>query len=89
MQKRVEVFLEMLNSGEIEKVSVDAHQADALLRLLDAVVIKLEGGTEEDLKVLEVAAPKPLIAKEPIVIVKDKVEKSAKKEEEEKKVEPT
>lgn len=44
----------MLEVGEIEKVSVDADQADVLLHLLDAVVIKLEGGTEEDLLVLDV-----------------------------------
>lgn len=69
LQKRVEVFLELLNSGEIEKVSVDADQADVLLHLLDAVVIKLEGGTEEDLQVLNIKPPKPIIAKD---VLKDK-----------------
>lgn len=59
-QKRVEVFIEMLESEEIDKVSVDVDQTDQLLRLLDAVVIKLEGGTEEDLKVLD-AKPQPQI----------------------------
>ncbi|XP_018043808.1 PREDICTED: serrate RNA effector molecule homolog isoform X1 [Atta colombica] len=54
LKKRVEIFLEMLKSGDIEKVSVDADQADSLLHLLDAVVIKLEGGTEEDLQILNV-----------------------------------
>lgn len=59
----------MLGSGEIDKVSVDADQADTLLRLLDAVVIKLEGGTEEDLQVLDVKPPRPMIAKD---ILKEK-----------------
>lgn len=34
-------------------VNVDTVHTDKLLRLLDTVVIKLEGGTEEDLKVLD------------------------------------
>lgn len=41
-------------------VNVDTTQTDKLLRLLDTVVIKLEGGTEEDLKVLDY---KPIEAK--------------------------
>lgn len=65
----MEVFLEMLESGETDKVSVDADQADVLLHLLDAVVIKLEGGTEEDLQILNVKPLKPLIAKD---ILKEK-----------------
>lgn len=51
-----------MNCDEIDKVSIDADQADPLLKLLDSVVIKLEGGTEEDLKVL---TAKPLL-KEPV-----------------------
>lgn len=54
----------MLEIGEIDKVSVDADQADVLLHLLDAVVIKLEGGTEEDLQVLEVKPTNPLLSKD-------------------------
>lgn len=59
----------MLQLEGIDKVSVDADQADALLHLLDAVVIKLEGGTEEDLQVLNVKPPKLMIAKD---ILKEK-----------------
>lgn len=65
----MEVFLEMLGLEEIDKVSVDADQADVLLHLLDAVVIKLEGGTEEDLQILNVKPLKPMIAKD---ILKEK-----------------
>lgn len=32
---------------------MDVDKSDKLIRLLDTVVIKLEGGTEEDLKVLD------------------------------------
>ncbi|XP_044011988.1 serrate RNA effector molecule homolog isoform X2 [Aphidius gifuensis] len=62
LKKRIDVFLDLLNSDQIDKVSIDADQADPLLKLLDSVVIKLEGGTEEDLKVL---TAKPLL-KEPV-----------------------
>ncbi|XP_014488480.1 PREDICTED: serrate RNA effector molecule homolog isoform X2 [Dinoponera quadriceps] len=75
LKKRVEVFLEMLKLGEIDKVSVDADQADVLLRLLDAVVIKLEGGTEEDLQILDVKPPKLLMTKD---ISKEKEENKNK-----------
>lgn len=60
----MDVFLEMLDSRQIDKVSVDADQADTLLHLLDAVVIKLEGGTEEDLQILNVKPMKPMIPKD-------------------------
>lgn len=75
MQKRVQVFLDLLETGEIEKVSVDADQADSLLRLLDAVVIKLEGGTEEDLQILNVKPLKPFITKD---ISKEKEDNKSK-----------
>ncbi|RLU20650.1 hypothetical protein DMN91_007263 [Ooceraea biroi] len=75
LKKRVEVFLEMLESDGIDKVSVDADQADALLHVLDAVVIKLEGGTEEDLQVLNVKPPKPMIAKD---MLKEKEDNKSK-----------
>lgn len=71
----------MLKLGEIDKVSVDADQADALLHLLDAVVIKLEGGTEEDLKVLDAKPPNPPTPKETTPAPKEKEIKETKVEE--------
>lgn len=71
----MEVFLELLSSEEIEKVSADADQADTLLHLLDAVVIKLEGGTEEDLQVLNIKPFKAIIAKD---VLKEKEENKSK-----------
>jgi len=77
----VEIFLELLKLGDIDKVSVDADQADSLLHLLDAVVIKLEGGTEEDLQILNVKPLKPIITKD---ILKEKEDHKRKSSTEKK-----
>lgn len=57
------MFSEVLQAGLVTSVNVDTNQSDKLLRLLDTVVIKLEGGTEEDLKVLD---EKPNIEHKPM-----------------------
>lgn len=53
LKKRVEVFLDLLKSKKLESVTVDCSKTNDLLKLLDTVVIKLEGGTDEDLALLE------------------------------------
>lgn len=61
---------------------------DHLLRLFDSVVIKLEGGTEEDLKILDVKPPKPVTqVPEPVAVPKEKEEVKETKAPVEKKVE--
>ena len=55
------MFLELLEKGELDKVSVDVEKSEKLIRLLDIVVIKLEGGTEEDLKELDEPPPQEII----------------------------
>lgn len=82
----MDVFLDLLESGNIERISVDIEQSDQILRLLDSVVIKLEGGTEEDLKILDVKPPKPVTHTEPIAVSK-KEEVKENKAPVEKKVE--
>ncbi|XP_045596683.1 serrate RNA effector molecule homolog isoform X3 [Procambarus clarkii] len=53
LKRRVSVFTELLEANRMENISVDADQSDQLLKLLDSVVIKLEGGTDLDLQVLD------------------------------------
>ncbi|XP_022192314.1 serrate RNA effector molecule homolog isoform X2 [Nilaparvata lugens] len=53
LKKRVDVFMEFLENGRIEKVSIDGDHSDQLVKLLDAVVIRLEGGTDLDLSLLD------------------------------------
>ncbi|KAF6197642.1 hypothetical protein GE061_008608, partial [Apolygus lucorum] len=55
LKKRAQVFLEMLDSGRVDAVRLDSDQGDAVVKLLDAVVIRLEGGTDLDLTVLDLA----------------------------------
>lgn len=78
----------MLDKGDIPKVNVDTSNTEQLIRLLDTVVIKLEGGTDEDLKVLDekpvvvnpiIAAPKPVEEK---LKVEENVDKAVEKEAE-------
>lgn len=47
------MFTELLKAGKISAVTVDCAKTNELLKLLDTVVIKLEGGTDEDLAALE------------------------------------
>lgn len=45
--------MELLESDAIAGVTVDTSQSDKLLRVLDTVVIKLEGGTAADIAALD------------------------------------
>lgn len=42
-----------MECNRVDNVSVDADNPDPLVHLLDSVVIKLEGGTDFDLTVLD------------------------------------
>lgn len=78
-QRRTDVFSDVLNVGLVTSVNVDTNQSDKLLRLLDTVVIKLEGGTDEDLKVLDEKQNiehKPEPAKEPLTVAVSVISKT-------------
>ena len=51
LKARVEVFSKFLKQGKFDKVMADNDQSDAVVKLLDSVVILLEGGTDFDLQV--------------------------------------
>ena len=50
-----------MEKGLIDSVRLDGDQSEALIRLMDCVVVRLEGGNEMDLKALETpeTAPAP------------------------------
>ena len=86
-QRRVETFVEFLESGRFDKLTIDADQSDKLVKLLDAFVIKLEGGTDLDLEVLEAppttSAPAESAAKAPVKREKEKLPDTLEEEGEE------
>ncbi|XP_076354996.1 arsenic resistance protein 2 isoform X4 [Tachypleus tridentatus] len=53
LKRRLDVFKELFQKGWVDAVSIDVEKSDQIIRLLDAVVIKLEGGSDNDLKVLD------------------------------------
>lgn len=67
-----------MNKGEVAKASVDTTNTEQLIRLLDTVVIKLEGGSDDDLKVLD---------EKPVEIVPIVIPKAEEKKSEEIKIE--
>ncbi|XP_066963072.1 serrate RNA effector molecule homolog isoform X2 [Macrobrachium rosenbergii] len=87
---RVSTFVELYSAGRMENITVDADQSEELLKLLDSVVIKLEGGTDLDLQVLDQVPEedvKPQIAEEekkPFILGEDSDEGEEKEVTEEK-----
>ncbi|XP_066268745.1 serrate RNA effector molecule homolog isoform X3 [Branchiostoma lanceolatum] len=58
-RKRFDVFMELLQTGWLDKVTVDLDKSEDITKLLDAAVIKIEGGTDHDLKILDLP-PEPV-----------------------------
>uniref|UniRef100_A0A1I7ZBG3 Serrate RNA effector molecule homolog n=1 Tax=Steinernema glaseri TaxID=37863 RepID=A0A1I7ZBG3_9BILA len=50
IQKRLEIFNEFESRGLIDKIRLDFDNAREIIQLMDATVIKLEGGTDEDIE---------------------------------------
>ncbi|CAF90329.1 unnamed protein product [Tetraodon nigroviridis] len=56
LKTRLRVFLFLLDNSWLDKVLLDVEHAASIIKLMDAAVIKMEGGTDFDLQVLEVPA---------------------------------
>lgn len=65
-----------MNKGDVASVHADTTNTDQLIRLLDTVVIKLEGGSDEDLKVLD---EKPVVIAPPVVKVDEEKKETESK----------
>ncbi|CAD6194737.1 unnamed protein product [Caenorhabditis auriculariae] len=48
-RKRLEIFNDLKKAGNFDGLSLEHKNAEKIIRALDAVVVKLEGGTEEEL----------------------------------------
>merc|ERR1712037_805592 len=53
LEKRIEVFKLFQEQGKYNGLALDGENQDSLVKLLDSVVIMLEGGTEHDLGILD------------------------------------
>ncbi|KAK2899367.1 serrate RNA effector molecule homolog [Channa argus] len=53
LKTRLSVFLFLLDNNWLDNMSLDMDHGPAIIKLLDAAVIKMEGGTDFDLQVLE------------------------------------
>nr|CAG4649244.1 EOG090X04A7 [Scapholeberis mucronata]SVE93549.1 EOG090X04A7 [Scapholeberis mucronata] len=53
IESRMKVLMEIMEEKRLDQVTIDADQSEKLVKLLDTIVIKLEGGSENDLHALE------------------------------------
>uniref|UniRef100_A0A674AY54 Serrate RNA effector molecule homolog (Arabidopsis) n=1 Tax=Salmo trutta TaxID=8032 RepID=A0A674AY54_SALTR len=53
LQNRLNVYIFLMENGWFDTVSLDMEKAQAIMKVLDAAVIKMEGGTDHDLRILE------------------------------------
>ena len=53
LRRRVEVFMELYNQGNIKELRLESSRAEEIETLLDCFVYRLEGGTEEDVLSLQ------------------------------------
>lgn len=53
MRNRLNAYLYLMDNGWLTEISLDVEKAPSIIKVLDAAVIKMEGGTEIDLKILD------------------------------------
>ncbi|XP_003971279.1 serrate RNA effector molecule homolog [Takifugu rubripes] len=56
LNNRLNVFTFLMENGWFDNVSLDIDQTPAIIKVLDAAVIKMEGGTDHDLRILDLTA---------------------------------
>ncbi|CAF1278701.1 unnamed protein product [Rotaria magnacalcarata] len=54
IQRRLDIFMDLYNKGYLNNVSVDIDNQQALIKFLDTAVIKMEGGGDQDLRLLDI-----------------------------------
>ncbi|XP_073510670.1 serrate RNA effector molecule homolog isoform X2 [Phyllobates terribilis] len=53
LRNRLNSFLYLMENSWLNEILLDMEKAPSIIKLLDAAVIKMEGGTEVDLKILD------------------------------------
>ncbi|XP_068456936.1 serrate RNA effector molecule homolog isoform X8 [Clinocottus analis] len=53
LHNRLNVFTFLMENGWFDNVSLDIEQTPVIIKVLDAAVIKMEGGTDHDIRILD------------------------------------
>ncbi|XP_075876573.1 serrate RNA effector molecule homolog isoform X2 [Nelusetta ayraudi] len=53
LRNRLNVYMFLMENSWFDSVSLDIEQTPAIIKVLDAAVIKMEGGTDHDLRILD------------------------------------
>ncbi|KAM4620980.1 serrate RNA effector molecule homolog isoform 2-T2 [Polymixia lowei] len=53
LQNRLNVYIFLMENGWFDNVSLDIERTQVIIKVLDAAVIKMEGGTDHDLRILD------------------------------------
>uniref|UniRef100_A0A183CU00 DUF3546 domain-containing protein n=1 Tax=Globodera pallida TaxID=36090 RepID=A0A183CU00_GLOPA len=53
IRKRLLVFNDFLDNGIFDNIQLDIAHSDPIIRLMDAVIVKLEGGTNADIDAIK------------------------------------
>ncbi|KAM8835951.1 serrate RNA effector molecule homolog isoform 1-T1 [Synchiropus picturatus] len=64
LRNRLNVFMFLKENGWFDNVSLDIEQTPAIIKVLDAAVIKMEGGTDHDLRILDMPSEEEEAARE-------------------------
>jgi len=59
IKKRLRLFLDMMEQGLLDAFELSIANGVEVLKFLDKCVIRLDGGTDEDIKALDLPPPKP------------------------------
>jgi len=57
LRKRLRIFLDLWEDGYIDNLSLTIQDSETVLKFIDRVVVKLEGGSEEDVKAIDLPPP--------------------------------
>ncbi|XP_032389833.1 serrate RNA effector molecule homolog isoform X2 [Etheostoma spectabile] len=55
LKNRLNVFMFLMENNWFDNVSLDIEHTPAIIKVLDAAVIKMEGGTDHDLRILDLS----------------------------------
>lgn len=88
IRKRLRVFLDLWEEGYMDDFSLDFSYNEVVLKLLDRVVVKLEGGSDEDVKAIDLPPPPEPVKPKEETNTLNGIKKTDIKQEDEEEKEP-